>query len=123
MSTPNAVQTVNVEASPQGLRRRPRKPELLVDPLKAERVQETLRAAPAWRLFPGATTLQKVKEFPTSMAALLYSSFISSLASSCKVPVLVRFDGLRVTVTLTANGRQGCGALSDEQLGFAVMIS
>ncbi|HEV2852147.1 MAG TPA: hypothetical protein VHC97_05015 [Thermoanaerobaculia bacterium] len=120
MSTQHAVQTVNVVPS-QDLRRPPRTPELLVDPLKSERVELKLRSAPAWRIFGGGVTLQRVKKLPNPMAVILYSTFVSSLATTFRVPVSVRVNGLNVAVTLTGKGNGGM--LSDAQLDFAVMIS
>ncbi len=120
----NAVKTVNIGVS-QELRRPPRKPGsgLAVDPLKSERVVEKLRAAPSWRIFSGGQTLQKSKQFPGKMEAMLYSSFVSSLASSLSVPVEVRLLGQWVIVTLQGLGQKGRAVLSDGQLDFAVMIS
>lgn len=124
MSEKNAVQTVNVGVGTQELRRPPRRPPgLMVDPLKSERVEEKLRAAPSWRIFSAGQTVQKSKEFPGKIEAMLYSSFVSSLASSLNVPVEVRLLGLWVVVTLRGFGRKGQAVLSDAQLDFAVMIS
>ena len=115
-----------VEVVPQGqkLRRPPRKPPgLEVDPLKSERVEEKLRAAPAWRIFSGGQMVQKSKQFPGKIEAMLYSSFVSSLASSLNVPVEVRLLGLWVVVTLQGLGQRGRAVLSDAQLDFALLIS
>jgi hypothetical protein len=120
MSTQYATQTVDV-IPPLELRRPPRPPETLVDPLKSERVEEKLRSEPSWRIFGGGSTVQKVKRLPTTQAAVLYSTFVSSLAASFQVPVLVRLKGLHVAVTLTS--KKGEGELSDAQLDFALMIS
>lgn len=67
--------------------------------------------------------LQKSKQFPGKIEAMLYSSFVSSLASSMNVPVEVRLLGLWVVVTLQGVGRRGQAVLSDAQLDFAVLIS
>jgi len=90
--------------------------------LKPERVQEALLAAPAWQLRDGAATLHREKSFPNTMAALLYSSYVSSLAASLKVPANVRLLGLRVLVTL-GSARKDRNPLTEAQLGLAVMIS
>lgn len=120
MKTKNAVQTLTLEPS-LDLRRPPRPPESLVDPLKSERVELKLWSAPAWRIFGGGSTVQKVKKLPSEMAATLYSSFVSSLATTFEVPVSVRIKGLNVAVTLRGRGHER--VLSDAQLDFAVMIS
>ena len=120
------AQTVEVVPPSQGLRRPPRRPAGLtagVDPLKSERVEEKLRATPSWRIFSAGQMLQKSKEFPGKTEAMLYSSFVSSLASSLNVPVEVRLLGLWVVVTMRGFGRRGRAVLSDTQLDFAVLIS
>lgn len=123
MSEKGVVKTVNVGAS-QELRRPPRKPgDLALNPLKSERVEEKLQAAPSWRIFSGGQVMQKAKQFPSKTEAMLYSSFVSSLAASLNVPAEVRFLGQWVVVTLQGLGRRGQAVLSDAQLDFAVMIS
>ncbi len=118
------AQRVEVVPRGQRLRRPPRRPPLLtVDPLKAERVEEKLRAAPAWRIYSAGQMLQKSKQFPGKIEAMLYSSFVSSLASSLNVPVEVRLLGLWVVVTMRGFGRKGQAVLSDPQLDFAALIS
>jgi hypothetical protein len=120
------AQRVEVVPPGQRLRRPPRKPDGLVavtDPLKSERVEEKLRAAPSWRIFSGGQMVQKSKQFPGKMEAMLYSSFVSSLASSLNVPVEVRLLGLWVVVTVQGLGRKGRAVLSDAQLDFAALIS
>ncbi len=75
MSMTNAVQSLTVQA-PAGV--------IEVGPvetkLKPERVQEMLAAAPAWQLLGGTASLQREKHFPDATAALLYSSYVTSLA-------------------------------------------
>lgn len=120
MSTTNTVQSLTVEipgAVPWGLTQGPVKTEL-----KPERVQETLMAVPAWQLRDGAATLHREKHFPDAMAALLYSSYVSSLAASLKVPASVRLRGVRVRVTL-GSARKDRNPLNEKQLALAVMIS
>jgi hypothetical protein len=109
MSTTNTVQSLTVET--------PIKTEL-----KPERVQEMLTAAPAWQLLGGTATLHREKRFPDAMSALLYSSYVSSLAAGLKVRANVRLRGLRVLVTL-GSARKDRNPLSEAQLGLAVMIS
>ena len=120
MSTTQVINTLTVEIP--GLRRPPRPPESIIAPLKPERVQETLAAAPPWQLLGEAKSLRREKTFPDAMAALLYSSFVSSLASRFNVPASVRVQDLRVIVTL-GSARKGRTPLSEAQLAFALMIS
>ena len=120
MSTMHVLNTLTVEIP--GLRRPPHRPESVVIPLKPERVQETLAAAPPWQLLGGERCLRREKVFPDAMAALLYSSFVSSLASRFNVPASVRIQELRVIVSL-GSPRKGRTPLSEAQLAFALMIS
>jgi len=120
MNTQYAGQTVTIDP-PLDLRRPPKPPELMVDPLKSERVELKLWSAPTWRIFGGGSTVQKVKKLPSATAAVHYSTFVSSLATNFDVPVSVRIHGWNVTVTLTGKGHPK--VLSDAQLDFAVMIS
>ena len=119
-------QRVEVVPPGQRLRRPPRNPDGLVaapDPLKSERVEQRLQAASSWRIFSRGQMVQKSKQFPGKIEAMLYSSFVASLASSLNVPVEVRLLGLWVVVTLQGLGRKGKAVLSDAQLDFAVLIS
>ena len=120
MSTMQVISTLTV-AIP-GLRRPPHPPDSIQVKLKPERVQEALAAAPAWQLLGGDQYLRREKRFPDAMGSLLYSSFVSSLASRFKVPANVRVQDLRVIVTL-GSPKKGGTPLSEAQLAFALMIS
>ncbi|MBW8877218.1 MAG: hypothetical protein JF614_19810 [Acidobacteria bacterium] len=119
MSTKNSIQTLTVQ-TPKAVALQPTEP--IQTRLKPERVQETLAGAPAWQLLGGTAVLHREKKFPDAVAALLYSSYVSSLASSLKVNANVRLRGLRVLVTLGSR-RKDRSPLTEPQLGFAVMIS
>ncbi|HYX24010.1 MAG TPA: hypothetical protein VFC23_07635 [Thermoanaerobaculia bacterium] len=119
MSTKTSVQTLTIQ-TPGAVVLQPAEP--VETRLKPERVQEMLAAAPAWQLLGGAAVLHREKKFPDSVAALLYSSYVSSLASSLKVNANVRLRGVRVLVTLGSQ-RRDRSPLTEPQLGFAVMIS
>ena len=120
MSTMQVVNTLTF-AIP-GLRRPPHGSESIPTRLKPERVQEALAAAPAWQLLGGDQCLRREKKFPDAMGALMYSSFVSSLATRFKVPASVRVQDLRVVVTL-GSPQKGRTPVSEAQLAFALMIS
>jgi hypothetical protein len=122
MNTQHAGQSVTIDP-PLDLRRPPKPPGANVDPLKSERVELALWSAPAWRIFGGGVTVQKVKKLPSATAAVHYSTFVSSLATTLDVPVSVRIHGWNVMVTLTGKGKGPQKVLSDAQLDFAKMIS
>jgi pterin-4a-carbinolamine dehydratase len=117
MSTTNGVQSLSIATGQMAIPVEPIYPEL-----KPERVQEMLAAAPSWQLADGAATLHREKKFPDAMAAMLYSTYVRSLASSLRVPASVRLLGSRVLVTLGSK-RKDRNPLSEAQLGLAVMIS
>jgi pterin-4a-carbinolamine dehydratase len=119
MSTTSTVQSLKVEV-PAG--QSWSVPGTMNPELKPERVQEMLLAAPAWQLLGGTASLHREKEFPNAMSAALYSSYVSSLASSLKVPASVRLLGLLVKVTL-GSARKDRNPLTEAQLRLAVMIS
>ncbi|HEV7505383.1 MAG TPA: hypothetical protein VGS07_10760 [Thermoanaerobaculia bacterium] len=119
MSTTNTVQSLTVETSADHAAIQSGSVKAK---LKPERVQEMLAAAPAWQLLDGTATLHREKKFPDAVAAMLYSSYVSSLASSLKVQASVRLRGLRVLVTL-GSARKNRHPLNEAQLGLAVMIS
>ena len=120
MSMQHSIQTLTVQTPAQAVVLQP------TDPgdtrLKPERVQEMLGAAPAWQLRGGTAVLHREKRFPDAVAALLYSSYVSSLAANLKVTANVRLRGLHVAVTLGSQ-RKDRSPLTESQLGFAVMIS
>src|SRR3954453_15299776 len=97
MNTQHSIQTLTVQ-TPETVALHAMAP--VQTPLKPERVQETLALAPAWQLLGGTAVLHREKKFPDTAGALLYSSYVSSLAASLKVPANVRLRGLRVFVTL-----------------------
>lgn len=124
MNAKHAVHTPTTPQAPsKGLQGPPLQPNPIVERLKAERVQEALKASSSWRLYNGALTLRKVKKFPNPHAAALYSGFVSSLAASFGTPVGVRVAARQVTVTLQGVEGRGGRSLTDEQLNFALMLT
>jgi hypothetical protein len=90
--------------------------------LKAERVQEELRAG-GWTLVQEDQTIERVKEFPTPEVAVLYGAFVSRFASAAGLPVTVSFSGGQVGVSLCAPQAEGlAGELTESVLTFARQI-
>jgi hypothetical protein len=122
MSTKNVVAMNPVEpAKPakEPLRRPPQPPERL----KAERVQELLKAMPGWKLGPGGRVISRRREFDSPQAAAAFAGFVSGLASGADRAVRLDLSGSMVVVTLP--GRAGEGSSEDlslEILGFAQQI-
>ena len=111
--------------------RRPPKGDLeeilvVVDPeesLKAERVQEALRAMPEWELTLEGQAITRVKELPTPEVASLYTAYVTGFAGSLGLPVAVSVSDGLVLVTLYApSGCGSVGGLTQSVLDFASQI-
>jgi hypothetical protein len=81
--------------------------ERIIAELKPERVQEWLAAHPEWRLDASGTVLQRIRSFPSAMAAAHFASFVSGLASSSSLPALLKVVGDTVHVSLCPPQSQG----------------
>lgn len=111
------------------LRRPPRPPERLqasperVAKLKAERVQELLKALPGWRLGSRGRAIRRRREFDTPQAAASFATFVAGLAGEAGQAVNLHVAGGRVDVTLPG---RAAGATYDELtleiLGLAQQI-
>jgi len=111
--------------------RRPPKGDLeeilvVIDPeaeLKAERVQEALRAMPEWELTLEGQAITRVKELPTPEVATLYTAYVTGFAGSLGLPVAVSVSDGLVLVTLYAPSGCGCvGGLTESVHDYAVQI-
>src|SRR6476469_2005171 len=74
--------------------------ERIISELKPERVQEWLAAHPEWRLDSSGTVLQRIRSFPSGVAAAHFASFVSGLASSSSLPALLKVIGDTVHISL-----------------------
>jgi hypothetical protein len=85
--------------------------------LKAERVQERLKAMPGWTLREGSYALDRVRDLPSPFGAADYGTLILREAARTRQKVRVGLSGHRVMVTVLAlRERDGIGF---EQLEFA----
>jgi hypothetical protein len=110
---PLAGETLPATLSPDYVRAR----------LKSERVEEALKAMQGWKAAPGTRAINRVKSFPTSDVARLYSSFVTGLAGALKLPVAVHVWEGHVVVTLHAPRSHGrIGPLTEEVLGFGKLL-
>jgi hypothetical protein len=84
--------------------------------LKAERVQERLRALPGgWRLLDGGQGIRRLRLFPTAHAAASHAGFVVQSAAHAGQPVAVELAGPQLGIVIRA---RSCG-LSDAALDFA----
>jgi hypothetical protein len=95
-----------------GLRRPPRPPELSelerlarlaqgsAEGLKSERVEEMLRQLAGWQLTLRGRGITCSRELPSPTVAALYSAFVTGLAATVNLPVMVNVSGGRVLFTL-----------------------
>lgn len=122
------LQELNVDAG-AGLRRPPRPPELELmahdgqKGLKSERVEEMLWEVAPWQLTLQGRAITRSRELPTPMVATLYSAFVTGLAASVQMPVIVSVSGGHVLVTLHAPGCQECiPNLTEDVFALARML-
>ena len=88
--------------------------------LKAERVQEKLRALPGWRLVPGGKAVDRVREFQDPQSAVAYASFLAEIASRSQQPIGIDLTGTRVGITLWTKPQHGRRVgLTEAVLNFA----
>src|SRR5262245_10674247 len=88
--------------------------------LKAERVQEKLRAMPGWRLVPGGRAIDRLREFPDPPSAVAYAGFLAEIASRSRQPIGIDLVGSRVGITLWTKPEHGRRVgLNEAVLNFA----
>ena len=75
--------------------------------LKAERVQEMLKAMPQWQSTLEGRAINRVKEFPTAAVAAHFGGFVIALAGALGMPVTVTVSGGQVLVTLYGRRERG----------------
>src|SRR5262245_33883449 len=88
--------------------------------LKSERVQEMLRAMPAWALLPGSAALGRTFQFPSKRVAAKFAEYVSTYAA--EEGHHINLDVSRVEVSLTVTGpkqRGRYGELTEEIVAFA----
>lgn len=127
MSTQNAGNAVNTVETPNQepvmKLRRPPVPVERLEKLKAERVQELLKALPGWKLGHQGKAIDRKRDFDTPQGAACYAAFVAGLAMEAGQPVNLHLCDGRVVVTLP--GRATGASYDDltlEILGFAQQI-
>lgn len=91
--------------------------------LKAERVQDKLKAMPSWTPVLEGRAIQRVHAFPQPQVAAWYAGYLSHYAAAMRVPATVSLSGRQVIVTLHGPmTRSNKGTLSEEVLDFAVHL-
>lgn len=132
MSTQNVVDVVNqgngVETAagkPQARVLRPPKPpeKVRMEKLKAERIQELLKALPGWKLGHRGRAIVRQRELDTPQGAASFAAFVAGLAAEAGQTVNLHVDGGLVVVTLP--GRAAGAPFAEvtlETLGFAQQI-
>src|SRR4051812_28883228 len=103
----------SLEMAEVELRRPPRPPE---GELKPERVQELLKAFPAWRLLPSGDALGRKWDFPTGFVAASYAAFVAGFAHRVGVRVFLECTGGQLSITLRGADRNG--GLTEQVLDF-----
>ena len=100
MSNTHTVQMpFNTPSTPldvAGIRRPPLPPEKL----KAERVQEALKAMPGWKLTRKGRAINRAYRFASTEVAMAYASYVSALAQSTGQRIHLSVADGRVAVTV-----------------------
>jgi pterin-4a-carbinolamine dehydratase len=92
--------------------------------LKAERVQEKLRAMPGWTAAGrGRRHLERVWELPDNRIAMAFVQLVNELSAHHRMTTVVRLVGAQVSVTLRGKGGRGAhSGVTDAMLDFAQML-
>lgn len=89
--------------------------------LKSERVQEMLKAMPAW--YPEGKSIHRVRAFSTPEVAALFCGLVTAMAGAHALPVTVQFSDRNVKVILHAKRTRGrIGPLTEEVVNLAAEI-
>ncbi len=88
--------------------------------LKSERVEETLRQMPGWKLLPGGRVIDRVRDLATPEIAADYAAWILRSGARLGRCVGVRLLGGRY-LSINVEGRSGPNhrSLSEADLNFA----
>ena len=86
----------------------PEPPGDAVQRLKAERVQEELKAMAGWSAIDRETAIETVKTFATPGLAGFYAGFVTQSAAATGHPVTVSVNGNQVGVTVYTPDIDGC---------------
>ncbi len=106
----NETETINPLTTPQGVRQR----------LKSERVQDALKAMPAWRQSPQGQAIDRAFEFPSSQVAAAFAGYVSAFAAHLGHTINLSIARTTVVLTLTGPRSKGRQAdLTEEVLVFA----
>jgi hypothetical protein len=94
-----------------------------VESLKPERVQEWLRAWPAWELSANGRSLHRVKTFPSTTVATRYGTFVTALAGALGQPLRLSLADGNVDLELYACRERGrFGPLTETVLDLAAQL-
>jgi pterin-4a-carbinolamine dehydratase len=87
--------------------------------LKAERVQEWLRATPGWRLTADGRAIDRVRQFPDARIAASYAAYLADAAAQARQVVVIELSGNRLALTVRGTNSHGRTLLTESALKFA----
>jgi transcriptional regulator with XRE-family HTH domain len=91
--------------------------------LKAERVQESLRAMPGWRLLPTGRAIERARQFKEPAHSEAFAVFVARLSLTERQPATIDLTESQVIVTLHAPAHPDCtGGLTQAALDLAAAI-
>lgn len=89
--------------------------------LKSERVQEMLKAMPAWKRRGNA--IHRTRTFPNAELTALFCGLVTALSNVHSLPVGLQISGTRVEIRLHSSRLGGrIGPLSEEVVNLAAEI-
>lgn len=111
------------------IRRPPRPPDgqplkaaAVQERLKAERVQEALKALPGWGLTARSKAIDRVYSFTSAALASAFAGYVTEAARLAEMPVDVSIAGSTLVVTLSAPLRGGGCGVTEGVLDFAKQL-
>ena len=117
------------ELEVDGMRRPPRPPDgqtlkaaSVQQRLKAERVQDALKALPGCKLASGNKAIDRVYSFTTAALASAYAGYVTEAARLAEMPVDLSVAGATLVVTLSAPLRGGGHGVTESVLNFAKQL-
>lgn len=130
METKQEVGTALVkDQEVDGMRRPPRPPDgqplkasAVQQRLKAERVQDALKAMPGWKLTARSKAIDRVYSFTTAALASAFAAYVTEAARLAEMPVDLSVAGATVVVTLSAPLRSGGCGVTENVLDFAKQL-
>jgi pterin-4a-carbinolamine dehydratase len=91
------------------------------DRLKADRMRSRLRRMPEWRMQKGGKSIDRVREFPDSLSAMIFLGYTAVLAREAKLPLRVLMQGNTLAIALSGASKSS-GFVDENVLKLAELL-